>query len=98
MARYPPGQSAPLEETAMTHPRLAMLSLVLAVALATPLRVPRDAAAQAAAQPSFDEIVPAQAAANGQSGPRSLPAHVVPPPTDEVSPQIQALIAGPYPP
>ncbi len=76
----------------MTHPRLAMLSLVLAVALAPP----RHAAAQA--QPSFDEIVPAQAAANGQPGPRSLPAHVVPLPTDEVSPQIQALIAGPYPP
>ena len=81
----------------MTRPRIAVLSLVLAVGLAAPL-LPRGAAAQAAAQPGYGEIVAGEQAANAKPGPRALPAHVIPVPSDEVSPQIQALIAGPYPP
>ena len=78
----------------MTHPRFAVLSLAVVVALASPLLV----ACQVAAQSGFEQTAEAQAAANGKPGPRSLPAHVIAVPTDEVSPQMQALIAGPYPP
>jgi monoterpene epsilon-lactone hydrolase len=71
-----------------------VLSLAVAVALALSPPVARQAAAQA----DYDQIVGPQAEANSKPGPRSLPAHVIPVPTVEVSPQIQALIAGPYPP
>ncbi len=54
----------------------------------------------AAAQtpPGYDQLAPAQAAANAQPGARHAPAHVDPVPREEVSPQLQALIGNPYPP
>ncbi len=45
----------------------------------------------------YSETAPAQAAANSRAGARHSPAHVSPVPTNEVSPQIQALIGAPYP-
>ncbi|MDQ7958826.1 MAG: alpha/beta hydrolase [Pseudomonadota bacterium] len=45
----------------------------------------------------YAEKAAAQAAANAQPGPRRSPAQISPPPTAEVSPQMQALIAAPYP-
>jgi monoterpene epsilon-lactone hydrolase len=73
----------------MTPQRIAVLSLVLAIAAAPPLW----------AQPAgFDQTVAAQATANSQPGPRKTPPHAIPVPKDEVSPQVQALITNPYPP
>jgi epsilon-lactone hydrolase len=45
----------------------------------------------------YDRLAAAQIAANSQKGPRSAPAHVIPVPTAEVSPELQAVIAAPYP-
>ena len=47
---------------------------------------------------NYADTAAAQAAANAQPGARRAPAHVAPVPTNEVSPQMQALIGGPYPP
>ncbi len=46
----------------------------------------------------YDALAAAQAAANAKPGARSAPGHVIPVPTNEVSPQAQALIGNPYPP
>ena len=46
----------------------------------------------------YARLAAAQTAANSQPGPRSVPAHVIPVPTAEVSPELQKLIANPYPP
>jgi epsilon-lactone hydrolase len=78
----------------MKHPRIAVLSLALVAALTSTLPTTHQAAAQA----SYDQTVAAQAAANSKPGARTLPAHVLQVPTAEISPQIQALIVGPYPP
>ena len=45
----------------------------------------------------YDRLAAAQIAANSQPGLRAAPAHVIPVPTAEVSPELQALIAAPYP-
>ena len=51
------------------------------------------------AQPAgYSDTATAQAAANAQPGARRSPAHVSPAPTNEVSPQMQGMIAAPYPP
>lgn len=51
------------------------------------------------AQPAgYAETATAQGVANAQPGARRSPAHVSPVPTNEVSPQMQALIGAPYPP
>ena len=51
------------------------------------------------AQPAgYADTAAAQAAANAQPGARRSPAHVSPPPSNEVSPQMQGMIAAPYPP
>ena len=46
----------------------------------------------------YPETAASQAAANAQPGARRSPPHVSPPPVNEVSSQMQALIAAPYPP
>ncbi|MET0427470.1 MAG: alpha/beta hydrolase [Microvirga sp.] len=58
------------------------------------------AGAQQLAQPpsAYDQLAAAQAAANAQAGLRSVPAHTVPVPQDDVSPQAKALIGAAYPP
>ena len=67
----------------------------LAVGLAASLGL----AAPGFAQPAgYAQLAPAQAAANAQPGARKSPAQTSPVPTNEVSPQAQALIAGAYPP
>ena len=55
-------------------------------------------AAHAQSAPSYADTAAAQGAANAQSGARRSPAHVSPVPKDEVSPQMQSLIGGGYPP
>lgn len=51
------------------------------------------------AQPAgYAELAAAQGAANAQAGARKSPAHVSPPPSSDVSPAMQAMIAAPYPP
>ena len=65
---------------------------LLAAALAT---IAAPALAQAPT-PAFPILEAAQAAANDKPGPRSLPAHTVPPPQADLSPAVQALVAAPY--
>ena len=74
----------------MSTSRVAALSLVFAVSVAPPL--------SAQLMVPYDQLAPAQGAANSQTGPRRAPAHVDPVPTAEVSPQARVLIAGAYPP
>ena len=51
------------------------------------------------AQPAgYADLAATQAGANDKAGARRSPAHVSPPPSDDVSPQMQALIGGTYPP
>lgn len=52
------------------------------------------------AQParSYDDLAAAQAQANARPGARHSPSQTSPVPTVEVSPQMQGLIGGPYPP
>lgn len=69
--------------------RIHLNASLLALALAGP------ALAETAA-PGFPALEASQAAANGQPGPRSLPAHTVPVPQADVSPAAQALAAAPY--
>jgi len=61
------------------------------------LAPPLHAQQQPTAQSDFDQAVAAQAAANSRPGPRAIPAHVIPLPSEEISPQLQTLIASPYP-
>jgi acetyl esterase/lipase len=58
-----------------------------------------SAAAQTSAPPAgYDQMAASQAAANKEPGARSVPAHSVPAPSNEVSPEMQKMIAAPYPP
>jgi len=66
-------------------PRVA--ALLAALALAACAQTPQ----------TYADKATAQAAANAQPGARRSPAQVSPVPVNEVSPQMQALIAGPYP-
>ena len=70
--------------------RIALFSLALSAAV--------PAHAQSAAPPNYDQTAASQAAANKDPGPRRFPAHSVAVPTLEVSPEMQKLIAGGYPP
>ena len=54
--------------------------------------------AQAQLAGNYAETAASQGAANAQAGARKSPAHVSPVPTADVSPQMQALIGGGYPP
>ena len=53
------------------------------------------AASAPAGAETFDQTAAAQAAANAHYGPRTTPGRTIPIP-DDVSPQLQRLIAGPY--
>ncbi|QNK68797.1 alpha/beta hydrolase [Variovorax sp. PAMC26660] len=66
---------------------LHVAALLAAVALAACSQLP----------PTYAEKAAAQATANAQPGARRSPAQVSPVPTNEVSPQMQALIGGGYP-
>lgn len=73
------------------HPIL-FASASLLLAFAAPLH------AQRAAPAAYDQTAAAEAAANTQPGIRQTPAKTFGVPSDEVSPQIRALIGAPYPP
>ena len=47
---------------------------------------------------AYADTAATQGIANARPGPRHTPGQIIPVPTIEVSPQLQALIAGPYPP
>ena len=68
-------------------------TLVLAAVLAAPLADPAAVEVNPAA--SFVTLEATQNVANGQRGPRTVPARTVPVP-DTVSPEVQALVAAPY--
>ncbi len=56
-------------------------------------------AASTWAQPAgYADLAASQGAANATPGMRKSPAHATPNPTNEVSPQMQAMIGAPYPP
>ncbi|AMJ62129.1 alpha/beta hydrolase [Bosea sp. PAMC 26642] len=78
-------------------PSLRLLSLSLLFAAGSSAAVWAQAAPvqQPAPQPGF---AAEQAAANAAAGPRKTPPRSFPVPTDEVSPEMQKLIAGPFPP
>ncbi|RYF34370.1 MAG: alpha/beta hydrolase [Comamonadaceae bacterium] len=68
----------------------------LAIALITTLGL-LGGCAQTRAPAGYAELAAAQGTANAQPGARRSPSHVSPVPTQEVSPQMQALIGAPYP-
>ena len=76
----------------MAKRRVTALALLLSTAWAPVVM------AQAQPSPAYDQLAADQAAHNTTPGIRHVPARDIKVPTDEVSPQAQALIAGPYPP
>ena len=83
-------------EPVLRHLRIGLVSLGLGLAAAC---TPQPQQSSVTDHPAgYDRLAAAQAAANAQPGPRSVPAHVIPVPTAEVSPELQKLIAAPYPP
>src|SRR3954454_24412953 len=75
----------------MRRSHLALVSASLAL-----LAVTATAYAQTAT--TYDELAKTEAAANAESGKRVAPQKSVGNPSDEVSPEMQALIGAPYPP
>jgi epsilon-lactone hydrolase len=71
--------------------RRSLLSLAFSGLLVAPAWCAQPSAPQAAKK------LADQAAANAAAGNRVAPAKVIPVPTEEVSPQLQALIKAPYP-
>jgi acetyl esterase/lipase len=71
--------------------RIASLALLSAIALVPPLAAQQP-------PPGYAQTAASAAAANSQPGARKTPPQTIPVPTDEVSPQMQALIGGGYPP
>ncbi|HEY0420039.1 MAG TPA: alpha/beta hydrolase [Acetobacteraceae bacterium] len=78
----------------MSLPRLSLLSFMLLATAAAPCGAQQSASATA----PFAQLAGPQAAENGKPGARHVPAREIPVPTQEVSPEVQALIAAPYPP
>lgn len=81
----------------MTLHRYCLLSFALSVASAVPIQAQQPAPASASASSQFNQLAGPQAAENSKPGARHAPARAIPVPTEEVSPEAQALIAGPYP-
>ena len=88
LARMPPKRPPKAHPGQETPMRPTLIAAALA-ALAGP------ALAQSPT-PAFPALEPIQAAANAKPGPRTLPAHVIPPPQADLSPAAQALVAAPY--
>jgi epsilon-lactone hydrolase len=74
---------------------VSAIAFALAAALASPAPA-QDAAGQRIAAAEFEMLEAAQNAANAMAGPRSVPGRSIPLPT-MVSPELQAVIAAPYP-
>ena len=75
-----------------------MLALAAAAALGGCAQTQAPSTSTSGPASSFAALAASQGAANAQPGARRSPAHVSPVPTQEVSPQMQALIGAPYPP
>ncbi|HEY1454585.1 MAG TPA: alpha/beta hydrolase [Roseiarcus sp.] len=73
--------------------RRLCLALALAAAIAA---LPARPASAPGASEDFEAIAAAQAVANAKPGPRTTPGMVIPVPTADVSPEMQAIIAAPY--
>lgn len=82
-------------KTLLHLPAAACLQRLL---LAAPLLVPlaASAAAQEPSGKAWNDLASAQTEANRQAGARQVPAHALPVPKEDVSPQQQAVIAGAY--
>ena len=72
----------------MRHHRVLALALLLAAPGVLAQSPP----------PGYDQTAASAAAQNSQPGARHTPALTIPVPTDEVSPEMQKMIAGPFPP
>ena len=72
----------------MRHHRVLALALLLAAPGALAQSPP----------PGYEATAASAAAQNSQPGARHTPALTIPVPTDEVSPEMQKMIAGPFPP
>ena len=71
---------------------LTRRALALALLLAAPAVLAQSP------PPGYDQTAASAAAQNSQPGARPTPALTIPVPTDEVSPEMQKMIAGPFPP
>ena len=78
----------------MSISQLCRFGAVVSILAAPPLWAQQAAPAQ----PVAGQLATAQAAENSKPGARHAPPRDIPVPTHEVSPQVQALIAAPYPP
>jgi acetyl esterase/lipase len=77
--------------------RITFLGTALTIALAhSPLA--QQPAATVSPAPGFEQLVAPEMAANSKPGPRQVPARRIPVPSDEISPQLRAMIEAPYPP
>lgn len=79
----------------MNHIRVALIAASMSLAVACAQQP--ESASITDHPPGYDRLAAAQIAANSQPGPRTAPGHVIPVPTAEVSPELQAFIAAPYP-
>jgi hypothetical protein len=78
--------------------RASFVPVVLCFAFAPSLPARQAFAQQLAPPQGYDQLATDEAAANAQPGPRKTPARTIPIPTEEVSPELKALIALPFPP
>jgi len=78
--------------------RLPFLSLAFALTGSSLVLAQAVPAPQAPLQAPSAGFAAEQSAANATAGPRKTPARTFPVPTDEVSPEMQKLIAAPFPP
>ncbi|MBV8522386.1 MAG: hypothetical protein JOY71_09725, partial [Acetobacteraceae bacterium] len=76
---------------------IKLLATALTMALANPL-LAQQPAATASASSRFEQLVAPEMAANSKPGPREVPARTIPAPSDEISPQLRAMIEAPFPP
>jgi acetyl esterase/lipase len=79
--------------------RLISIPLALALASSPPALAQQLARGSALSPPpGYEQLAAEEAAANAAPGPRAAPARTIPVPAEEVSPQLKALIALPFPP
>jgi len=77
----------------MRQPHHAIVSMSILFAVAT-----SSGTARAQAARSYDELARSEAAANAENGKRVVPLKSIGNPTNDVSPEMQAMIGAPYPP
>lgn len=77
----------------MRHPHHAIVSIGIALAVAG-----FGASARAQSAVSYDELAKSEAAANAENGKRVAPLKSIGNPSNDVSPEMQAMIGTPFPP